>query len=303
MKNPYFISKIDMMNFQSPFGDERCINLRHLAETLDRKVLALVAENPMRVLSCSYWENHDPWFVTRRRLMDNFCLFVLEGSLTLRLDDAEYLLRPGDCFLLGTEVFHAFGLPKGESRVKHFILHTLPGRFSLGNPVDRLKKPCHRFPIGSDERDVLMRMIGETQDSGHIGLRYWELFLNRMLFDLALRGEMVSAADGELNGRFAAALRFLEANFRNPVAVADIADAAGIREVRCRQLFRRYSGLTPSEYLGRLRLRHAARLLLETRLSVKEIAAQSGFSGECYFCYAFRKHLNCTPEQYRMLRF
>lgn len=209
MKNPYFISKINMMNFQSPFGDERCINLRHLAETLDRKVLALVAENPMRVLSCSYWENHDPWFVTRRRLMDNFCLFVLEGSLTLRLDDAEYLLRPGDCFLLGTEVFHAFGLPEGENQVKHFILHTLPGRFSLENPVDRLKSPCHRFPIEAGEKENLKRMIGETQSGESVGLRYWELFLNRLLFDLALRGEIASATLGERNPRFIAALRFL----------------------------------------------------------------------------------------------
>ena len=292
-----------MMDRNSPFGDERCISLRERAALLDRNALALVAENPMRVLSCSYWENHEPWFVTRRRLMDNFCLFVLEGSLKLCLDHAEYLLRPGDCFLLGTDVYHAFGLPEGETQVKHFILHTLPGTFSLENPVDRLKSPCHSFPLDTEEIEHLKRMIGETQSGGSIGFRYCGLFLNRLLFDLALRNEMLPAEWTERNPRFVAALRFLEANFRNAVSVADIAAAAGIREVRCRQLFRRFSGLTPSEYLGRLRLRHAARLLLETSLSVKEIAGQSGFSSECYFCYAFRNHLNCTPERYRMLRF
>ena len=291
------------MDRKSPFGDERWIDLSGDAASLDRGALEVVAENPMRVLSCSYWENYDPWFVTRRRLMDNFCLFVLEGSLKLCLDHAEYLLHPGDCFLLGAEVFHAFGLPEGENQVKHFILHTLPGRFSLENPVDRLKSPCHRFPIEAGEKENLKRMIGETQSGGSVGLRYWELFLNRLLFDLALRGEIASATLGERNPRFIAALRFLEANFRNAIGVGDIAAAAGIREVRCRQLFRRCVGLTPSEYLGRLRLRCAARMLLETPLSVKEIAMQSGFSSECYFCYAFRKYLNCTPETYRMLRF
>ena len=119
----------------------------------------------MRVLSCSYWENYDPWFVTRRRLMDNFCLFVLEGSLKLCLDHAEYLLHPGDCFLLGTEVFHAFGLPEGENQVKHFILHTLPGRFSLENPVDASRRSLGRvsvpmWPVTLSGRLWIVALVG-----------------------------------------------------------------------------------------------------------------------------------------------
>lgn len=290
------------MNKKSPFGDERWIDLSGLAASLDRDALALAAENPLHVFSCSYWENHAPWFVTRRRVMDNFCLFVLEGSMKLCLDHAEYLLKPGDCFLLGTEVYHAFGLPEGEKLVKHFIFHCLPGKFSFGNPVNRLKTPCHSFPLDEKETGNLKMMIGETQRGGSAGHRYCDMILNRLLFDLALRNEFDVPDCAVQNPRISASLHFLEANFRNGVSVADIAGAAGIGEVQCRKLFRKYTGLSPAGYLGRLRLSRAARMLLETSLSVKEIAELCGFSSECYFCYAFRKHLNCSPEKYRAMR-
>ena len=68
------------------------------------------------------------------------------------------------------------------------------------------------------------------------------------------------------------------------------------------QLFRKIkalTGMSPSLFVSTLRLKYAAELLLESSLSVSEIAYQAGFSSLSYFTSSFRKLYNTTPTEYR----
>lgn len=63
--------------------------------------------------------------------------------------------------------------------------------------------------------------------------------------------------------------------------------------------FRKHLDCTPSSYLNRLRLRHAAHLLETTVLSITEIAFASGFESLNHFFTQFRETFGCSPKQYR----
>ena len=63
--------------------------------------------------------------------------------------------------------------------------------------------------------------------------------------------------------------------------------------------FTEHTGLSPHQYLVELRLIRARSLLAETELSIKEIAAQTGFQDGLYFSRLFRHKLNLTPSQWR----
>ena len=58
-------------------------------------------------------------------------------------------------------------------------------------------------------------------------------------------------------------------------------------------------GITPHNYLTKLRLEHAMSLLLNTSLSIREIAQQSGFTESNYFTKVFRKYTHMTPGDFR----
>lgn len=64
-------------------------------------------------------------------------------------------------------------------------------------------------------------------------------------------------------------------------------------------LFRRETGLSPHEYRAELMLEKAQHLLVETSLSVKEIAAELGYADVNRFFLFFRSKMNMTPLEFR----
>lgn len=66
-----------------------------------------------------------------------------------------------------------------------------------------------------------------------------------------------------------------------------------------RRIFREHTGVGPHQYRLHLKLSHARDLLLNTDLSVKEVAFRSGFEEEQYFCRFFKKIMGKTPSGYR----
>ena len=66
-----------------------------------------------------------------------------------------------------------------------------------------------------------------------------------------------------------------------------------------RRIFKEITGLPPQQYLLHSRLNRAAELLKTTRLSVKEIAAQTGWDNVFYFSRLFRQKYSISPVRYR----
>ena len=52
------------------------------------------------------------------------------------------------------------------------------------------------------------------------------------------------------------------------------------------------------EYVEDRRIRKAVNLLIETDLTLAEIAYECGFSSQSYFSYAFKKKMGLTPREY-----
>jgi len=66
-----------------------------------------------------------------------------------------------------------------------------------------------------------------------------------------------------------------------------------------RHTFQQHTGSSPHQYLLELRLVRARNLLTQTTQSVKEIAQQTGFDDEHYFCRFFKMKTGATPGQWR----
>ena len=94
---------------------------------------------------------------------------------------------------------------------------------------------------------------------------------------------------------------YLDENFRKAVYLEDLTRLTSLSRATLLRHFRSAMGVTPMIYLRNLRLRHAAKLLLNTDFSLKEVADQSGFTSMPYFFRSFRACYGVSPQEYRTL--
>lgn len=79
-----------------------------------------------------------------------------------------------------------------------------------------------------------------------------------------------------------------------------LAAAAHCSRARMFHLFKDTTGMTPNDYLQRLRVERAKSALATTPQSVTDIALGCGFSSSQYFSTVFRKYTGSTPSEFRL---
>jgi two-component system response regulator YesN len=85
------------------------------------------------------------------------------------------------------------------------------------------------------------------------------------------------------------------------ISNADLQRAAGIGSSQLNVLFRELTGYSPMEYLRRLRIELARELLADPAVSIKEVAARTGFSDPNHFSRIFARLDGVPPTAYRAL--
>lgn len=99
--------------------------------------------------------------------------------------------------------------------------------------------------------------------------------------------------------RIAAALRRIEDEAEEPLALADLAAVAAMSKYHFLRCFRRIAGVTPYELLLTTRLRRAAVRLRNTELPVSTIAFEAGFGDLSTFNARFRALFGAAPRAWR----
>jgi len=94
-------------------------------------------------------------------------------------------------------------------------------------------------------------------------------------------------------------LHSLDAGFGDRVDLAAIARKAGLSRRNMDLLFKRILGLTPANWLERLRVRAAEGLLADTELPLEEIAARCGFDNPINLWRVFQRSKHMAPGEYR----
>lgn len=92
---------------------------------------------------------------------------------------------------------------------------------------------------------------------------------------------------------------YMETNFNRNITRASIAKAIHIHVARLSRLVQKMTGCGVNEYLSRLRMEHAKKLLDDHTLSIKDISDQCGFGYTSYFIRKFRSYYAESPARYR----
>jgi transcriptional regulator GlxA family with amidase domain len=157
-------------------------------------------------------------------------------------------------------------------------------------------------PFGRDSKEALERLM-EAQRGleanwpdrfAKAGLRLW-------VYSVILGAvrELTAPHPPTAHVLVVAAQDYLQRHLAEHIRMPDLVKHIGLGHTQLFHLFKSATGLTPNDYLMRVRVEKAKELLAHPAPSVTDIALATGFSSGQYFSNVFRKYAGQTPREYR----
>jgi AraC-like DNA-binding protein len=95
-------------------------------------------------------------------------------------------------------------------------------------------------------------------------------------------------------------VNYINTNFSEDISVDELATLVKLSKSYLTKLFTKEMDISPMEYLKRVRLQHAKKLLLKPKLSITAIATQCGFNSSSYFTKSFKELYRETPKEFAL---
>lgn len=234
-----------------------------------------------------------------RSSYDSFLLmYVKNGSLLLEYENQKEQANDGCFVFLDCYQSHAYSSMTGwESLWCHFdgpaarayytsICSRLGTIFSLTDP----------YPVLNKMNAIFQMFHSDTVIKEPLLSKYLTDILTYLLMYSPSKETSIDYA-----GLVEDIVSYLNEHFTENISVEQLANRAGFSQYHFIRIFKKETGFTPHEYLINIRMNTAKYLLKNTRLTIKDICFNTGFSCESVFCNAFKKYVQLTPAQYRAL--
>lgn len=237
-------------------------------------------------------------------------LSVSQGVGIALMEHQQYTVKPGRIFIFPPGKLHKVYVEQDARNIYHrTTLH-----FN-GSVIDHYLRDFPR------QRKLLRQLCGRGEKARVFDVHDVQPVIENVLdrFEALMKSETFSISDSAFlvmqlisllpwqeqatgqNTFSANIIRWLETRFHQRCTLEEIARAMGCSRGHASRRFHDETGGTIQEYLTMRRIRQACELLLHSNATVREIAAQVGFSEYAWFITCFRKNMGKTPLQYRKI--
>lgn len=266
---------------------------------LNRRVSTLAALAPVE-LSVSYCvtdrKHHD--YQIESHSHDCCEIYVnVTGDVSFMVEDTLYPVEHGDVILTKPWERHHCVYRSDRSHEHYWLLFSQDGNEGLFPAfLNREAGKDNRIVLQTEKKEQLIALCRSLYENRADELKkiadFW------MLQSLLSEGAAHTAASELLPSELAAMLAGVRRALPQVLSVEQLAFMGHVSVSTCERLFRRYTGLAPSQYMLVKRLERA-RYLLESGKTVTEAALECGFCDSSYFILQFRKQFGVTPGAYR----
>jgi transcriptional regulator GlxA family with amidase domain len=164
--------------------------------------------------------------------------------------------------------------------------------------IDRQRFTCAG---GTAALDMMLNIV--AQQHGHeLAAAVADQFMHERIRDRHDSQRMsLPARLGVRHPKLLSVVAAMEKHLEEPLARTELARQAGLSSRQLERLFRRYLGRSPARYYLELRLNRARLLLLQTELSIIDVALACGFVSASHFSKCYRDFFGRTPRKERGL--
>ncbi|HJC22112.1 MAG TPA: AraC family transcriptional regulator [Candidatus Eisenbergiella merdavium] len=233
------------------------------------------------------------------------CLeYVISGEGHIVMEGREYRPKAGDAYLLAAGKDHSYWAD-GERPWKKIWMNisgpladALVAGYGLADAV--VFENC---PVYAQFWEFLRVCRASGKNSRELSERAVLLF-HEILLKLS---ENLRSARQRADGRERSAAEetafqtkeYIDAHIYEKITMPELAQAASLSASQLSRIFRKVYGQSPYDYVLARKTDTACRLLLNTGMSVKEVAYRLGFADEHYFSNVFSKRTGLPPGRYR----
>ena len=230
------------------------------------------------------WDNSHPQIQYHR------LYFLTEGSATLRLYDRDLQLLPGQIYFIPA---FAIKESKIDGKMNKYYIHfqSSSAFFSLYRYLsDKYFVPAR------PETEYLFKTVVENYTDDSISARFrLQGAMNLILADFV---SDVRASVPDLV-KFDEVLKYIDENYKKNITLDELSSIMKISTMYFSNTFKKLFNISPKQYILNKRLIEAERLLIETEMSVAEIAYSVGFENENYFSEFFSSRVGISALKFR----
>jgi AraC-like DNA-binding protein len=234
--------------------------------------------------------------------------FQLDGANRIEFPSERYLLRAGQACLIPRGLPHSETFIPARGRFRMMVIMFDAGEIDFHMSVLTSSRPSHEEQQGRVETDEAARIAGALDDLARLARNpdRWSAKAYRSLGTgiLAWLAAALSArpAVEHYSPKISLAIHLVAKHLEDP----QLGTAMLARLIRCAPdylsaLFHKDVKTPLVRYIQRERVNKAQYLLVNSTMSVKEIAAACGFGDPDYFARLFHRSAGLVPSSYRSL--
>ena len=152
---------------------------------------------------------------------------------------------------------------------------------------------------GTASIDLMLKIIADDHGEELASLVADQLIYSSIRTDQDTQRLSIPTRIGVRHPRLSQVIQMMEANIEEPISPAVLARDVGMSTRQLERLFRRYLARSPKRYYMELRLQKARNLLMQTDMSVINVALACGFASPSHFSKCYRAQYETTPYRER----
>jgi AraC-like DNA-binding protein len=287
------------------------MNSQLVIDLMHQRLLPLIADGNYRLLPSAEREIlHDksfqpifPYTVQSHSYFE--WVWCVENHSYLKIQDKVFRLEAGDFCLLPPGEIHADVYIPSLTPYKviwsSYHRNRIESSYHVYTPINHLQlqaQVCAASPpsmtslLGMLMQELMILNAHREPICKGLVLALTHLMLRS--FKSSIENEAAQGA-GELSARVD---EYLHKHFNKRISLNDVARALHFSRNYLAALYKQETQKTIGQMLTEIRLRHAKQLLLETHLTVREIAISVGYASPEHFSRIFFKHEGTTPGSY-----
>lgn len=240
-----------------------------------------------------------PEYVVERETFDKEALeFVAEGEGALTLNGENHMLRPGSVFSYREGIPHRIENTSQKPMLKYFLNC---GGQKAEQLIDASTVGGGNIVQVSSVVEIVelfeMLMTNATDESVYSGPICSSL-VETLLLKVSQQTIKGHIADSRAWATYQRIRRHLQTHYLRLKTMTQVAEETGVDAAYLSRVFRRFHHSSPYKFLTRLKMGHAASLLLSPDSLVKIVADELGFEDPFHFSRTFKSVYGISPEQF-----